>query len=189
MQFLLRIDEVMSSIISRSIPHIPVLDAFFSFFSLVGGSFFVWFVLMGIVLLIEERHDKRTIPYFLVSFSLAYITVSYVLKDLFGRIRPIFVLPIHELYTTSSICPADHSFPSGHAATSFAAAYILSRFDKKRIYLYYTVAFLISFSRLYLQCHYLLDVIAGGLIGTLISFLILRIKISYKKKSNHVHKK
>jgi undecaprenyl-diphosphatase len=77
-----------------------------------------------------------------------------------------------------------YSFPSGHAAASFVAAYLLSKKDKKRAWVYYVVALLISFSRIYLGKHYPSDVLAGALIGTLIGWGIEigMLKLYAKKK-------
>ncbi|EKE14348.1 MAG: hypothetical protein ACD_12C00559G0006, partial [uncultured bacterium] len=58
--------------------------------------------------------------------------------------------------------------------TAFAAATVLAYFDKKRRWFYYSAALLISYSRIYLGCHYFFDVIIGALIGFLISKLVVR---------------
>ena len=54
--------------------------------------------------------------------------------------------------------PHDASFPSGHAATSFAAATMLS----------FAFPRLTPFSRVYVGVHYPLDVIAGAALGVVI---------------------
>jgi undecaprenyl-diphosphatase len=61
--------------------------------------------------------------------------------------------------------PTTSSFPSGHAATSFACAYVLARAAPRFAILFYVLAALIAFSRSYVGVHYPLDVIAGALIG------------------------
>ncbi|MFA6513419.1 MAG: phosphatase PAP2 family protein, partial [Patescibacteria group bacterium] len=53
------------------------------------------------------------------------------------------------------------------------AATILAYFDKKRRWFYYIIAVLISYSRIYLGCHYFLDVVAGTILGFVISKIIL----------------
>jgi len=78
-------------------------------------------------------------------------------------------------------CPLDFSFPSSHAAFAFSAAVILTSYDKKRWYLYYGIAFLVSFSRIYLGCHYVLDLVLGAIIGFTVSQFILHIKPALKK--------
>jgi undecaprenyl-diphosphatase len=91
------------------------------------------------------------------------------LKNFFNRQRPI----------STNHCPTDFSFPSGHAATAFSAATVLTFFDKKRRFFYSTIALLIAYSRLYLSCHYFFDVLGGGVLGIIIGKLILNMMKKY----------
>lgn len=75
-------------------------------------------------------------------------------------------------------CPADHSFPSGHACSSFATAGSLmwsmgKRWNAIRIPAL-ALAILIAFSRIYVGVHYPTDVLTGATVGLLGSFLICR---------------
>ena len=190
------VDKQLTLFISNLFPHNAFFDSFFSFFSLQGNSFFIWIlIILGIIILEEIRYpgiqktDKKFVVYFLISFTLTAVLVNFVLKPTFHRPRP---LPAEKrslerransdessskvslggpAYSTT--CPTDFSFPSSHAATAFAAATILAFFDKKRLWLYWTVAFLISLSRISLGCHYFFDVFIGGIIGYFISKFIL----------------
>ncbi|MFH1050937.1 MAG: phosphatase PAP2 family protein [bacterium] len=103
---------------------------------------------------------------------------SMVLKELFGRPRPCVTLDNINLLVS---CGAGKSFPSSHAANSFAAATILSFFYRQYKFAYFTIALVISFSRVYVGVHYPADVIAGGLIGFLIALMIANIiKLYYR---------
>jgi undecaprenyl-diphosphatase len=66
----------------------------------------------------------------------------------------------------------DYSFPSDHAVFAFSVAsgFYFAGYKKLGIALY-VVAILISFSRVVAGVHYPLDVIAGGIIGILLTWL------------------
>lgn len=168
----LLLDQSITLFLKNIISHNVFLNYFFSFFSLKGNSIIIWLLVILISLILEERKnpgiskkDKKFIILFSLSFLLTGLIVSFPLKNLFERIRPVS--------SQFFQCPIDYSFPSGHAATAFAAATILTYFDKKRRWFYYMVALLISYSRIYLGCHYFLDVAAGSTLGYMISRLLL----------------
>jgi len=64
--------------------------------------------------------------------------------------------------------PTALSFPSAHAATSFAGAAAYSRLGVARAPLY-GLALALSASRVYLGLHYPSDVLAGALLGTVVA--------------------
>ena len=145
-------------------------------------------MIMGVLLILYEEHrNHKFVLYFIGSFGITYLINDFLLKHIFVRPRP-FVTDLL-LPNTSYVCPTDYSFPSTHAATAFAAATILASFDPKRKYIYYLGAIIVSFSRIYLGCHYAADVLAGGLIGALISRFLLSLPLSYNRKRPSVHKK
>jgi undecaprenyl-diphosphatase len=65
------------------------------------------------------------------------------------------------------------SFPSGHSATSFACATVLSAFAPRWRVPFFLLATLIALSRLYNGVHYPTDVVAGALLGVLTALLLL----------------
>lgn len=173
MDKIISLDYFLTNFLNKLIPHNIFFNYFFSFFSLRGASILVWLLVIVIVVILEERknpgiskRDKKFIILFSVSFLLTFLFVDIFLKNIFLRPRPVL---------SDFVCPHDFSFPSGHAATAFAAATVLTFFDKKRRWFYYTVAVLISYSRIYLGCHYFFDVVAGAIIGFTISQLLLSV--------------
>lgn len=165
------VDSSLTLFFKHLIPHDPLFVQFFSFFSFLGSYAFVWIVISIFLIIFEEKKDKRFIFSMASSLTIAYIVIT-ILKVLIGRTRPPLFVPI---------CPQDFSFPSLHAAFSFAAATVLSRFDKKRSTIYYLGATLIAYSRIFLGCHYFLDVFFGSAIGYLMAFLVTRQKTAMKK--------
>jgi undecaprenyl-diphosphatase len=61
--------------------------------------------------------------------------------------------------------PLDGSFPSGHAATSFAAATVLSFARPRWAPAFYLLALAIGSSRVYAGVHYPLDIVGGAVLG------------------------
>ena len=71
-----------------------------------------------------------------------------------------------------------HAFPSGHvaASTAFFAVLVLAR---RRIGIAcLPIPIVIGFSRIYLQAHYLSDVVCAGLLGILCALLVARLLLS-----------
>jgi undecaprenyl-diphosphatase len=78
--------------------------------------------------------------------------------------------------------PHDGSFPSGHAATSFAAATMLSFAYPRLAPVLYLLAAGVAFSRVYVGVHYPLDVIGGAVLGLVIA-TALRLLVTNRRRS------
>jgi undecaprenyl-diphosphatase len=113
-------------------------------------------------------------------FALTLIAVALAdwsamgLKALIDRPRP--PLRYAEPKTLVAV-PHDASFPSGHAATSFAAATMLVFAFPRLAPLLYLLAAAVAFSRVYVGVHYPLDVIGGAVLGVVVAF-VLRFLVS-----------
>lgn len=186
---LLKFDLFISAFFRLLIPHNDFFNHLFSFFSLRGNSILIWLLVIVIAVILEERknpglsdRDKKFIFTFTLSFILAAVLSSFILKNIFRRPRPVYVkqtVPIYlskTVFASNSTCPSDFSFPSGHASTAFAAATILTTFNRKRRWLYFLTAFLISYSRIYLGCHYFFDIVFGAVLGIAIGKTIIKLQ-------------
>jgi undecaprenyl-diphosphatase len=113
---------------------------------------------------------RRCFPRAAAAAALAVTTAALlvtVLKDIVERARPPVADPTLE---PIGIVPASTSFPSGHAATAFAAAVAVALVYPRLGRPLLLLAVVISLSRVYLGVHYVLDVAAGTLLGIAVGF-------------------
>lgn len=175
---IVKFDIQITTFLKNLFPHNLFFGAIFSFFSFVGSTSILWLLIIILVLFFEEKahpgiskRDKKFIIIFTLTIFFSFLISEVILKNIFRRPRPIST-DFNQFQRVLTNYPKDFSFPSGHSTIAFAAAACLSFFDKKRKWLYYLLAFLIAYSRIYLGVHYFLDVVAGVIIGILISNLI-----------------
>lgn len=95
-----------------------------------------------------------------------------IIKHLIRRIRPFSDIDQNTLLISK---PITYSFPSGHSASSFAAAGIFIATSNPFAIYAIIIAALIAFSRLYLNVHYPTDVISGIILGLICSNVIINI--------------
>jgi undecaprenyl-diphosphatase len=114
---------------------------------------------------------RRRIPLAFLAAGTATLTTSLVvspLKELVDRHRP----PESEPGLGSLVAlPGNASFPSGHAATAFAAATAIAVVSPRMRPYALGLAAAIALSRVYLRVHFPLDVLAGGIIGAALGVL------------------
>jgi len=113
-----------------------------------------------------------------IAVALAAWSASGI-KAVVDRPRPFLRYPEPK---TLVPLPHDASFPSGHAATSFAAATLLAFAFPRLAAPLLVLAAAVAFSRVYVGVHYPLDVIGGALLGALIA-TALRLLVTARRRS------
>jgi undecaprenyl-diphosphatase len=85
------------------------------------------------------------------------------IKLCFRRVRPEHEVQPHEPLPYGMHRPISSSFPSGHAASAFTAAMLLS--DSPLAPAYFVLAGLVAASRVYVKMHHASDVLVGAALG------------------------
>lgn len=99
--------------------------------------------------------------------------VEFSLKHLVGRPRPDAGL--HAVaFVGPTFAPDVDSFPSGHATSVFAVATVFVTFYPRLAWPLYSLAAAIALGRVYLERHYVSDVMAGMLIGVVVAAHLVR---------------
>lgn len=146
----------------------------------LGDAGMMWIVI-AILLLIFKRTRKYGLL-MLASLALMYIVNNLLLKELIDRTRPYEVFDkVQRLIEKQR----DPSFPSGHSASSFAAAMcIYLNAPKKYGIPILLLALLMALSRLYVGVHYPGDVVTGAIVGSLMAWLVYKV---YNARQEALH--
>lgn len=139
------------------------------------------FVIFGILLLIMF---KQTRPYVIPLLSAFVVSalVRLVLFMVIGRQRPsnfIWASPLEGTFGNSS-------FPSGHATTAMAVAFmaLFLTWGTNKAYLGWIVmvwALSVAYSRIYVGVHYPLDVVGGVLLGFICAVIVYLLLDHFEK--------
>jgi len=142
------------------------LNPVFEGLSYAGRLGLLWIVIAVVLCGINRRWGVLLMT--LIAIALADWSAT-ALKALVDRPRPAVRYPVPK---TLVPLPRDASFPSGHAATSFAAATMLAFAFPAFAPALLVLAAAVAFSRVYVGVHYPLDVIGGAALGVLVSYAL-----------------
>jgi membrane-associated phospholipid phosphatase len=157
--------------------HNNFLDQFFRFITFFGDGIFVF--LVALIFLFFNKKNGTSI---LISLIINTIFIQVLKRVVFSnQFRPSFyfknliedgywnLIDGVELYEK-------FSFPSGHTASIFCLCISICIFIKKKYFplLLVLLAYIVGFSRIYLSQHFLIDVLAGAFIGSLIPILTFK---------------
>ena len=145
----------------------PILNSIMIFITSLGNGGMIW-IAATLLLLIPKKTRKVGIMSG-AALLLSLLINNNLIKNIVQRPRPFVTFTDLQIIIPT---PSEFSFPSGHTSSSFAAAAVFYRHLPKRLGIPSVVlAGLIGFSRLYVGVHYPTDVIAGVVMGILLSYL------------------
>ena len=144
----------------HGLPHTPMSDRYVSNLSDLGEG--LGWVAAGIALawLGGVKGRRAGLATTIASLGTTYV-VQRLVKPVFRRKRPW----VDSEVMVVGIRTTDASFPSGHSASSFAAATALASFYPGVAPLVFALATAVALSRVHLGHHFPSDVTAGAAIG------------------------
>jgi membrane-associated phospholipid phosphatase len=159
--------------------------ALFTFFTRLGewAGFLIPFVYFMVFKPIKYQIGFLLVG--LLTLVLVYFFKHIVYPD---TLRPIVFFEQHmvELINRPDMpLNRKHTFPSGHTTAGFAYFFYAALCADKRIFtmLFFALAFLVGFSRIFLAQHFVSDVVAGSALGVAIATLVY-FYIIYKNSFN-----
>ena len=142
----------------------PLLDVVVGIINPIGSGVTLLVICFALALLGRclgrpRLHDASSLA--ALAFASAGL-VEFTLKHLVGRPRPVAALAAG--LADPSLAEID-SFPSGHATSVFAVATVFAAYYPRLRWPLYGVAAAIALGRVYLERHYVSDIVAGAAIG------------------------
>lgn len=129
-----------------------------------------YIIILGVLFLAWRRPNKfKTLLLTIGSAILARVVFVELIRYFFYNPRPYLVLEKVNIlmnHETSS------SFPSGHATFYFAMAMGVYFFNKKSGWIYFALAGLLGFARIFVSIHWPLDILAGVALGIFTAYIM-----------------
>ena len=146
--------------------HYPFLDYIFRGATILGDGIFI-LILAALFWVLKKKYLALMI---VAGYLISGIPVQ-IIKTFIESPRPaIFLKSINYSHFVEGVTLHNYnSFPSGHTASAFALAVILSTYFKNNLssLLFLLLATAAGYSRIYLSQHFMVDVFVGSLIGVL----------------------
>jgi membrane-associated phospholipid phosphatase len=167
-------------IIINSGPRSPISNAFFNYLSVIFNGGWAWIIGTALFLPFQRARALSVLKNISPPIWVAAVVVEVPVKKYFRRRRP-FIDVVRAI--TVGKKPGNWSFPSGHAAAAFAGAWMMDRCLPRWRALWYILASLVGFSRVYLGAHYPGDVLSGSIIGVLLAEWTRRAMERFKQRA------
>lgn len=153
----------------------PAFDRLMIFFANSGPFLYAGLMILAWFVLPRREGDKRHALVTAVLAGVVALGINYVVGLFWFSPRPFVVLPAHSFTQLVAHTP-DNSFPSDHAAGSFAFAAASWGTTPRWISATFTaIALIVMVARVFVGVHWPIDVVAGMLVGILSGRIMTRL--------------
>lgn len=171
------LDYYLFSLINQYAGFNLYIDKTFIFFSEYLIALFVLFFII-------EFKNVKAVSNAIIS-SLAAVLINSAIGFFYFIPRPFVSHKVNLLVNHIT----NASFPSDHAAVSFAFATAIFLYNRKVGVFAYAIAFLISVSRVFVGLHYPSDILVGAIVGIIVSLIVdIFVRRYMERIENIVHR-
>ena len=158
----------------RSLPHPTPMLVLCEAIGTLATSGGIWATGVGLAHIRGIDRSKQALALLAPALGLAGFVAEKPAKAYFARRRSFRHLVAMMVL---GVKPRVPSFPSGHAATSFASALALGAVWPKWRPVFVVLASIVSFSRVYPGLHGPDEILAGGALGAILGELVARLQV------------
>jgi undecaprenyl-diphosphatase len=162
---LAQLDYQWFQVINQFTDRFPALNPLMAFCAVNLDYLFY----LGVVIywFVRTQENRRMVVNTLLSASAALGT-NGIIGAIYHRDRPFVAHQVIQLVKHE----ASASFPSNHAAAAFAVAASIWLWRRKDGWVWFILAAIIGFSRIWCGIHYPMDIVGGAILGVLIAVVI-----------------
>lgn len=149
-------------------------DSFFKYYTHVGDG--NTYMALAIIFFLFVSKFKAITMFACYAFtSLPVQLIKYNIPGKNPRPRAYFWTDYDKLHFVDGVeIMVSYSFPSGHTTTAFSMFLVFSYFVKNRLLsvIFFVMALMVGYSRMYLGQHFFADVYGGAIIGTILTMFV-----------------
>jgi membrane-associated phospholipid phosphatase len=145
----------------------PFFDTFFMYATHLGDGTMIA-VLTIILLFIKYRYAVAFLAGSLLTSGIVHLFKKLLLEEMYRPSKYFELYETYQLYVIEGVTLRSlQSFPSGHTSTAFNVFLMLALISKNQLlkFLFFIMAIIIAYSRVYLSQHFFIDIAAGSVIA------------------------
>ncbi|RKR82334.1 membrane-associated phospholipid phosphatase [Mucilaginibacter gracilis] len=148
--------------------HFAFGDVFFALWTNMGDGIICVLIAIGLLFFNYRKGFLMGTSYIITSI------IAQVLKRIIATPRPViyFKAEASKMYLVKGVEMLETlSFPSGHTVSAFSAAVVLTYITPRKTWglVFFVLAVLVGYSRMYLSEHFFEDVVGGSAIGVIVT--------------------